>query len=328
MHKLAIVGFRHGHIFELFGKAAATPGCAVAAVCEEDAATRETLKNRPDIAALPLYDNFAKMLEEADCDIVGIGDYYAKRGSLAIAALKAGKHVVADKPLCTSLAELAEIRSLARERGLKVTLMLPLWSEGNTVAARNLIRDGRIGEVQAVSFNGQHPLNYGTRAGWYFEEGKQGGTINDIAAHGVDAITFLTGMKFKSIAAARTWNGQFPEVPHFQNGGQFLAVLENGAGVTGDVSYFGRFALPSYWRFTVWGTDGWLEFSSHEPGVRCIAGASDVLQNVFPAPPLPGYWPSFLDDIAGKEAAFDTEHVLEIAEWTLKIQELADRSAH
>ena len=328
MPKIAVAGFRHSHIFELFGKAAATPGCAVTACCEEDAATRETLKNRPNIAALPLYDSFAKMLEEADCDIIGIGDYYAKRGSLAIAALKAGKHVIADKPLCTTLSELAEIRRLAAERGLKVSLMLPLWSEGNTVAARNLIRDGKLGEVQAVSFNGQHPLNYGTRAEWYFEEGKQGGTINDIAAHGVDAISFLTGMKFKSVAAARTWNGQFPQVPFFQNGGQFLAVLENGAGVTGDVSYFGRFTLPSYWRFTVWGTDGWLEFSSHEPGVRYISGPSNELHNAFPAPAIPGYWPSFLDDIAGKPVDFNTEYVLEIAEWTLRIQDLADHSTH
>lgn len=328
MHQMVIAGFRHNHIFELFGKVAATADCAVTACCEEDPATRETLKSRPQCAGLPLYDHYSAMLQEVECDIVGIGDYYAKRGSLAIAALKAGKHVIADKPLCTSLAELAEIRRLAAERDLKVGLMLPLWSEGNTVAARDLIRDGKIGEVQAVSFNGQHPLNYGTRAGWYFEEGKQGGTINDIAAHGVDAVCFMTGMKFKSVAAARTWNGQFPQVPFFQNGGQFLAVLENGAGVTGDVSYFGRFALPSYWRFTVWGTDGWLEFSSHEPGVRYVSGASNELRHAFPAPAIPGYWPSFLDDIAGKPTAFNTEHVLEIAEWTLKIQEAADQSAH
>ena len=328
MSKIVIAGFRHNHIFELFDKIAATPGCAVAACCEEDPATREALRNHPRCAGVPLYDDFSAMLREVECDIVGIGDYYAKRGPLAIAALKAGKHVIADKPLCTSLAELAEIRRLAGERGLKVGLMLPLWSAGNTVAARNLIRGGKLGEVQAVAFNGQHPLNYGTRAGWYFEEGKQGGTINDIAAHGVDTVCFLTGMKFRRVAAARTWNGQFPEVPGFQNGGQFLAVLDNGAGVTGDVSYFGRSGLPSYWRFTVWGTGGWLEFNCHEPGVRYATGASNELHTAFPAPELPGYWPAFLDDIAGRPGAFATGHILDVTEWTLNLQAVADRSEH
>ena len=146
MFKLVIAGFRHGHVFELFGKSAGTPDCAVCACCEEDRETRENLKNHPAFAGKPLFDDFQTMLRDTECDAVGIGDYFGRRGSLAVAALKAGKHVIVDKPLCTDPAELAEIRALAHEKGLKVGLMLPLWSHGNTVAARDLIASGKLGD--------------------------------------------------------------------------------------------------------------------------------------------------------------------------------------
>lgn len=327
MLNVAVAGFRHPHIFALFQDIAATPECRVAACCEEDAATRESLAEKPECTIG--YADYAAMLREVDCDIIGLGDYYAKRGAMTIAALKAGKHVIADKPLCTSLEELAEIRRLAREKKRCVGLMLPLWSHGNSVAARDLIAAGKIGEVQAVGFTGQHPLNYGTRAGWYFEPGKHGGTINDIAPHGIDLIQFITGMKFASTAAVRTWNGQFPEVPDFHNGAQFLAVLANGAGVTGDVSYFAcHFGLPGYWRFSVWGTAGWLEFNFKTPGVQLAVKDSPVISEVFPAAPLKGYWRAFLDEIAGRpDPYFHTEHVLEVSEWSLRLQSGPDRPA-
>ena len=37
-------------------------------------------------------------------------------------------------------------------------------------------------------FTAQHPLLYGTRAKWYFEEGKHGGSINDIGVHAVTLV--------------------------------------------------------------------------------------------------------------------------------------------
>ena len=323
MHKIAVAGFRHPHILSLFQDIAATPECRIVGCCEEDAATRAGLAERPECKID--HTDYAAMLRDLDCDIVALGDYYAKRGAMAIAALKAGKHVIADKPLCTSLDELAEIRRLAGENKRCVGLMLPLWSHGNAVAARDLIATGKIGEVQAVAFTGQHPLNYGTRPGWYFEPGKHGGTINDIAPHGIDLTQFITGMKFSAVAAVRTWNGQFPEAPHFHNGAQFLAVLENGAGITADVSYFAcHFGLPGYWRFSVWGTRGWLEFNFKTPGVKLAVKDSPVIAEVFPAATLKGYWRAFLDEINGTpDAYFHTGHVLDVSEWSLNIQAAA-----
>ena len=97
---------------------------------------------------------------------------------------------------------------------------------------------------------------YGKRPGWYFEEGKHGGTINDIAIHGIDLLRYLTGSGVKVINAARTWNAFAKSAPAFCDSAQFMVTLENGAGVIADVSYsspdsFG-YLMPTYWQFCVW----------------------------------------------------------------------------
>ncbi|MBO5721836.1 MAG: Gfo/Idh/MocA family oxidoreductase, partial [Lentisphaeria bacterium] len=95
--KIAVAGFRHGHIFSLLSAVKRSDKFELAGCCEEDTATREKLSANLQID----WSDYQKMLNELDCDAVAIGDYYGKRGAMAIAALKAGKHVIADKPLCT-----------------------------------------------------------------------------------------------------------------------------------------------------------------------------------------------------------------------------------
>ncbi len=68
------------------------------------------------------------------------------------------------------------------------------------------------------------------------EEGKHGGTINDIAVHALDLIPWITGHKFKRIVAARCWNALAKRCPHFKDAAQLMLEMDNGAGVMGDVS--------------------------------------------------------------------------------------------
>ncbi len=325
MHRISVAGFQHPHIEELMDRVRRTPGVEWVGGCEHDVAMREAVKVK---YGQPIeYDDCPAMLKALDCDIVALGDAYGRRGAAAIAALRSGRHVIADKPLCTSPAELAEIRMLAREKHLCVGLMLPLWSSPNAATARRLVREGRIGAVQSVVFTGQHPLNYGTRASWYFEKNMHGGTINDIAPHGIDLVEYVTGMKWGAVAGARTWNDHLPEAPHFHNGAQFLATLANGAGVMADVSYFAcGAALPSYWRFDFWGTAGWLEFNCATPGVRFADKSQATVREAASETPSGDYWQSFIAEIEGRDPVyFDTEHVLAVSEMALRIQAFADR---
>lgn len=259
--KLAFAGLRHGHIFGLYDRAMEMEGYEVAGAWEADETARRAAQERMNV---PFYDTYEALLSDPQVEAVAVGDYFSIRGELIIRALDAGKHVIADKPICTSLDELEIIKHKAAEKKLKLACMLDLRYDGAVRGARKLVEEGKLGRIHAMSFTGQHPLSYGTRPKWYFEEGKQGGTINDIAIHGIDALRYITGLEYVKTTAARTWNAYAKEVTFFNDCAQFMAEYEGGAGVMADVSYAAQTAtagkMPSYWRFNIWGEAGCVEF--------------------------------------------------------------------
>lgn len=329
---IAFAGFRHNHIFSLYNRLREAADFAIVGSCEEDAATRTRLAaEHPEIDIA--FDDFDRMLDALDCDIVAVGDYYAKRGGLALRALERGKHVIADKPLCASLKELTAIERLAAAAGCKVGCMYELRSNAAFQTARKLIGEGKLGGgITQIQFGGQHPLLRGSRPAWYFEPGKHGGVINDIACHGIDAIRFLAGLTVREIRGARAWAAFCAPPEALRDAGQFMLELDNGAGVLGDVSYaapdsFG-FALPTYWRFNLWGPGGMMEFSIADPAVRLYRnGAKEVELCSGPADRELDYLANFRRDLRGEATELDTAAVLAVARAGLEIQACADLSA-
>ena len=154
--RIAFMGFRHEHILDLYRYAAEGGGeqYRVVAACEEDEATRSRLAGRYPIG----YASYTKMLDEVPCDAVAVCDYFGKRGAIVIEALRRGKHVICDKPICTTVEEFRQIQALAAAKRLVVSVMLDVRDKGLYRRVRQLVADGAIGEVHGVTVSGQHPL--------------------------------------------------------------------------------------------------------------------------------------------------------------------------
>lgn len=326
--KLAVAGFRHGHVFSLIAEARKL-GIEVVAAAEEDASTRESLAGHQQITIT--HSSVEKMLSDVPFDILGIGDYFARRGSLALQGLKAGKHIIADKPLCTSIAECDQIAELAAAKKLSVGCMFGLRSSATLQAMKKKIAEGAIGTVRTLCITGQHPLMYGTRPAWYFEEGKQGGTINDIGIHAVDLIYWLTGLQIKEVCAARSWNAKAVQAPWFKDCAQVMLKLDNDAGVIADFSYLSPdrcgYSVRQYWRITVHGDNGVIEYQN---GDNCLMFANSDSQKPESIPCNNETKPdSFLEqlirEIEGKPTPgqLTTEYVLKASRKALEIQQEA-----
>ena len=325
--RMAFIGFQHGHIVGLYKLAQQREDIEVVAACEEDAETRANLAAQ---GVAITHDSYPRMLDEAKCDVVACGDWFGIRGQRLIDAMERGLHVIGDKPLCTTLDEWARIAVLA-QGGLRVGCMLDLGDLGPYLALRELIRGGRIGEVHTIQFWGQHPLLYGKRPAWYFEPGRHGGSLNDIAVHAIDIVPWMTGRTITEITAARAWNAKLKQHPCFQDGAALMLTLDNGGIVLGDVSYLSSdahgYAMEPYWRFTIGGTDGVVE-------TNCNTGHTTLWRHDTPqpiqepiAPNRPGaYLDAFLADLAGSPLpdALSTARVLHSTRLALLTQHVAD----
>lgn len=321
---LLFCGFRHGHVNTLYRNVAESPLFECIGCVEENEAARKAAEQA--LGARFEEKTYEEWLKE-DFHAVAIGLAYGDRGQAIIKALEAGKHVITDKPICTTKEELDRIRTLAREKNLTVHCMLDLRYLPQSVRAHDLLADKQLGEVRSVAFNGQHCLDLGNRPAWYFEEGMHGGTINDLAVHGVDLVRILTGLEFAEIDAARTWNAFDTVHPYFKDSAVFMARLSNGASVLADISYSTpkvSYILPSYWEFRIFCDRGMLSFNYadstvtvHEEGnvapVILEGRAPDVLM---------------LEEFAKAIESGDlsvSESVFASSESVLRIQAVADR---
>jgi predicted dehydrogenase len=327
MLKIAVVGFRHGHIMSLVQHARKVKGVEIVAMVEEDPSPEAREYVRQMKIELT-HETFDQVLDGVEFDALITGDYFARRGTHIIKALRAGKHVHSDKPMCTWMEELREIARLSREKNLFVTAALTMRYLPVFATVRRLVRDGGIGELcNGYSF-GVHGLAYRSgRPMWFFEEGKQQGTINDLLVHGIDMIRWCSGRELVKVIAGTVRNMSLSEVPWFQDSAQAFYELDNGGKYFGDCSYLAPPRCPSHWVFEVWGTAGRLHFDSGGDLVYHKAGKGPVAVKVdrglVPVANCVEDWARRI--LSGAEPVLSREDSVQATAAALAAQEAAER---
>ncbi len=319
---IAFAGFRHNHINNLYNNAKISEFVNIAACFEEDEAARKSAGEA--LGAVFNAETYEEILDNESISVIAIGDYYGKRGKMIIEALRHGKHVICDKPLCTDLSELDEIERLAKEKNLTVACMLDLRFMPQVSKVKELIESGEIGDIKIISFTGQHPLMFSSRPSWYFEDGKHGGTINDIAIHGIDLVRYLTGKDLTKVDFAKAWNAFADKAPDFKDSAIFTVTMENMT-VSADVSYAApSFGLPTYWDFYIWGSDGMINFRYMDSLIHIYKKEETVIdcgERINPP-----YFEELLKETEGKPSLMNTEDILKSQRQVLTIQKESENN--
>lgn len=318
---IAFAGFRHSHIFLLYKMALQDENVNITGCFEEDIAAREVAQKQLGITFD--YQDYDEILKDDTVEAVAIGDYFAKRGKMIIAALQQDKHVICDKPICTDLGELEEIERISAEKGLQVCCMLDLRYLAQVDTVKKILESGELGIIRNISFTGQHCIDYENRPKWYFEEGKHGGTINDIAIHGIDLVRFITGKNLTNINYAKTWNAFADKTPDFKDCGQFIVGLDS-ITLMADVSYAAPkyvFSMPTYWDFYIWCSKGMLNFKLNENYIHIFTDKEEKIQCTNDGIE---YLRDFRKEVEGKSTIMNTKDILESQKQTLLIQQFAD----
>lgn len=258
--KVAFSGFRHGHVQAMYHTAQRLDYVEIVA-CVDEGGPDAHGSSLPALGVELTHESLAQVIAEVDFDVLACVDYYANRGPSCIKALEAGKHVVTDKPLCTSLDDLRTIARLSREKNLQVGIDLTMRYGGDYCTLAGIVRSGGIGELASCLVTGLHPLAYGSRPMWYFEHGKHGGTINDLMIHGLDLMRWASGLEFSKVIFAEAWNRRAPE--GMQDAAQMALEFSNQAKYLGDCSYLAPEQCPEHWRFFAWGTEGSIALDGH-----------------------------------------------------------------
>ena len=149
--------------------------------------------------------DWREVIARDDVDVVDIctpGDTHAE---IAIAALRAGKHVLCEKPLANTVAEAEEMTAAAdeaRAHGVRAMVGFTYRRVPAVGLARALVEEGRIGDVRHVRAqylqdwiaDPEAPLS------WRLDKAKAGsGALGDIGAHIVDLTQYITGQRITEL---------------------------------------------------------------------------------------------------------------------------------
>ena len=130
---------------------------------------------------------------DAGIDLVVVATPNAAHAPLAIAALQAGRHVLVDKPMATTLDEARGMVAAARGSGRLLSVFQNRRHDADFLALRQLLDDGQLGEVVELHshfdrFRPQVPDRWRDRAG------PGAGLWFDLGPHLVDQVLQLFGM--------------------------------------------------------------------------------------------------------------------------------------
>src|SRR5205807_4721354 len=155
--------------------------------------------------AVPLLTNdYRDVLRDPTIDAVHICTPNTQHFSMAKDALQAGKHVICEKPLTTTVAEAEELVSLAVRQGVRNSVCHNLRYYPMVQQMRCLCEAGDLGEILVVQVTySQDWLLYDTDWNWRVDA-KAGGPsrcMADIGSHWFDMAEHVTGMRVTSLCA-------------------------------------------------------------------------------------------------------------------------------
>ena len=159
------------------------------------------------------YENYDEIAENKDIDAVYIALPNSMHAEYSIRAAKAGKHVLCEKPMATSIKDCKAMIEACRTAKRKLMIAYRCQLEPTNLHAVALIRSGKLGTIQMIeSANG-----FVERAGEWRLNGKLagGGPLMDVGVYSLNASRFLTGEEpqhFEAYSSVIDKDGRFDDV--------------------------------------------------------------------------------------------------------------------
>ncbi len=144
------------------------------------------------------HDSYAALIADPAVDAVYIPLPNELHKPWVLAAARAGKHVLCEKPLALDAVEAQEIVAGCRSHGVLLHEAF-MWRHQPRVAhARQMLADGRLGELRLVKMDFSFDID---RTDWRLEAARGGGALYDLGCYGINAARLFTGAEPIEIVA-------------------------------------------------------------------------------------------------------------------------------
>jgi len=156
---------------------------------------------------VPCFDSYRELVTRGDIDLVCVATPHARHAEHALAAARAGKHLVIDKPMAHSVEACDAILDACATRGLKCSVTFTMRNRVGYVKAKEAIDSGKLGRVLEIRTYQVVPDGLKSARSWQLLPENLGFLFGH-GIHNIDAVRALTGREVRSVfAKCRTLTG-------------------------------------------------------------------------------------------------------------------------
>jgi len=322
--RCAVVGY--GATFN-FGKAHATwishaEGLELAAVMSRSA--ERTAAARRDWPGILVFNDYDALLAQPEIDLVSLVTPAYTHAPLAIRALRAGKHVVVEKPMCLTTAQATMMMEEARLAERTLAVFHNRRHDGNYRTIKRLVDSGAIGQVFHVELSQTNFALPWSNLPAYADKKQAGNALYTWGAHAVDWVLNLIPGRIRQVT------GFFHKLVWHQvsveDQARALILFENGA--VADILWSNIAAIGKpLWR--ILGTAGAIEDSGRDAlaGYSQPPGSAENLAGAVPE--LIGHSSGHLTLVTRQKDGFVSQQIpYDPSDWVQYYRDLAAHLLH
>ena len=262
--KVAVLTHAGGaHLSAYFSALAESKDCDEVVIADPDNHTTEEAKRLLGEKLTRSYTEYADLLEKESPELCMVTMEARLAPPVIEAALESGSHVFAEKPGCVTLQQFEKLATLAESKHLHLMLAFANRANPESLVARKMIQQGRIGKVYSIDMHivadQMRLTNLNYHGTWYAVKTRAGGGhLIWLGIHWLDLAMFLTDTAIVGASGAIANVGGQPisaedsavATLHFSNG--MLGTLNSGYYL--DTGY--------QTQIRIWGSKGWLNLDS------------------------------------------------------------------
>ena len=270
---MGAIGSVHADAYRAVGSEA-----DLTAVCDVDKAR---LDQKADaLGVRERYIDYRELLARADVDAVSVCVGNTLHKEVAVAAFKAGKHVLLEKPMAMNAGEAEQIVEAARASRRTLQIGMVRRQDTDAQLVRELIQKGEFGEIYHIRAVLIRRRGIPGLGGWFTTKAQSGGgPLIDIGVHWFDAAMFVSGLWNPTAVSAMTYAKFGSDMRRYRYVSMWAGPpkYDGVFDVEDYAAGFVRFGTAASMSFEIaWACNaedgGFIEFLGTKSGVRIFDG--------------------------------------------------------
>jgi len=232
-------------------------GAKVAAVCSRRKLDPKEVEAKYGLP-LKIYNDFDAMLADKSLDVIDICTEHPLHPAQAIAAAKAGKHLVIEKPLAIKWEDVKAMRDAVKKAKVQACVCFEVRYSAHFLMAKSVVDEGLLGDLHYGEVDYYHGIGpwYG-QFSWNVKKAMGGSSLLTAGCHALDALLLLMGNEVEEVTSYSN-RSKSPIFKPYEYDTTSVTILKFKGGRIGKVASVTDCIQPYYFHCHLVGSEGSL----------------------------------------------------------------------